>query len=230
MSRTMPLKRKTKTTKTFGPKTKLSKSVAQDVAKIARSVVQKQAETKSYYTNWVHLLYDNRISAVNPIYNIGQGTTSEQIVGEKMFIKNIQVFGNLFPLVTAGWDKTCLARLIVCHARDKLITGNQGAIGASSFMRTGGTGTYPIDAIDLHKVKVLSDTKWVIQPFITGGTVNSPYSVTVPISKNEFYDSDASGYLRDGQYFVALIVYDNRGVASNYWGSNMNTAVNFIDM
>jgi len=211
-------------------KTNLSKTQAKDVAKIARSVVQKAAESKSYYTNWTTLFYDGLLPGVNPCYNMSQNVTAETVLGEKIRLKNIQISGFIYTAITAGYLNSAMARIMVIHSRDKLFLANQSTVTATDMFRTGGSGFRPVDALDNHKITVLSDTKFTIEPDIAAQTKHTPFMITVPINKTETFDADGSGYFKNGQYFVVMCIHDGRGSGSNYWSSKFNTAVNFTDI
>lgn len=208
----------------------LTRAQASSVAKIARSVVQSQAELKSYYTTWTSINYDNLVSGFNPIYPISQGATAETAVGEKIFLKDIQVSGFMYPAITTSFANSTMARLIVIHSRDKLFSGSQSNITSSNIFRANGSGYLTVDQLDRHKITVLHDSKWTIPQYLTAATTHTPFYAKVPIGKTETFDADGSGYLKDGQYFVALIMYDGRGTGSNFWGAKLNTSVNFTDI
>jgi len=230
MSRNPPVTKVRRRIRPTQVKTTLSKTAAKDVAKIARSVVQKAAESKSYYTNWTQLFYDNLLVGVNPCYNLTQSSSAETVIGEKIRLKNIQVSGFVYTSIAAGYLNSAMVRIMVIHARDKLFTGNQNTVTSASVFRSGGSGFLPVDAIDQHKVTVLADHKMTIDPDIAAQTKHMPFMITVPINKTETFDSDSSGYFKNGQYFVLTTIYDGRGSGSNFWGSKMNTAVNFTDI
>jgi len=134
----------------------LTAAQASSVAKIARSVVHSTAELKSYYTSWSSLQYDNLVSGFNPIYPISEGSTAETVIGEKMFLRNIQVSGFLYPNVASAGN-TCMARLVILHSRDKLFVGSQSNIRSSTMFRANGSGFLPVDQLDRHKFRDLHD-------------------------------------------------------------------------
>lgn len=204
----------------------LTAAQSKAVSKIAKSVTMKVAETKTLSTFWGSLMYDHLLSSINPIYQFSQGTTAESIVGEKIYIDSLDISGYMYAAIAA--TANCQVRHLVVHARDKLHTGAQSTVTKSSVFKDNGR---PItDFIDTHKVDVVFDQMQDIHPDFTGQVSNAVFKFNVPIRRTKYFDADSSGYFKDGQYFYIQVVYDGRGTASNYWGTNFATQVNIKDV
>lgn len=197
------------------------------VARIARSVTLKAAETKSYFAGYNLTPLDNSWNAQNLIYPIAQGSNAENVIGEKMFLKNIRFKGWAAIANGSTTTATRIARMVV-FATKKALTNSSVLITTSDLCRTGGLNYAPAAHIDLHKVDVLYDNAFELTPGIANQSVTRHFDINVPINKTVFFDADNSGYLKNKNYYMAIVGYDGNGVNAPVQFT-YNFAVNFKD-
>lgn len=210
------------------PTPKKPKLDSKEVTKIAKKVVMRAAETKSSLTNYNTTPVDGVWSASNLTFPIGQGSTAEDVVGEKIFIKSINVRGNIY-LQNANNGATTITRLVVFRSKQNLTTGT-AAITSTDLVRSPVATNPQQHHIDLHKVDLLYDTTFSLTPEIANAQVmQQPFSFTIPVNKTHYFDSDNSGLLKDKQYYMAFVGY-NGIIVSSPAGCTFTVAVNFKDM
>lgn len=200
------------------------------VKAVVKQQIQKQAEAKSNYQAWASLNYDNLVTSVNPFYPLSQGSTAETMIGEKIHVKNLRVNGFMYNAIPSATSNDCMVRMFLIHARDKLHSGSQSNITPADIFRSGGSGFRTVDSLDYHKIKVLKEVKMTIRYNANSQLIHRPFSFTYNFNKNETFDADSSGYLKNGQYFFCIITYDGRGTGANYWGAKFNTSLNYTDI
>lgn len=203
----------------------------QAVRQIAKQVVLKEEETKSYYTNYTAFAGDNTVIGINPMYSLNQGTGSENVIGEKIRLMSIKLRGFLYNGLPAGFTQTTHCRLMLIHSRDKLHTlAGPSTITASNIYRAGGSGFLTFDSLDRHEISVIADKYFTLEPNFSGELTSKKLSLDWVIKggKSLTFDADNSGYFKNGQYFVAMVFYDGRG-ASNQFATKVNISVNYKD-
>lgn len=202
-----------------------AKSVMSIARTAAKQELNKVVESKSQLETWTTLFDDNLVTSVNPFYLLSQGTTSETIIGEKIFVKNIKVGGFLYQYNSVSSTEQLMYRFLLVKARDKLHTGAQSTITATNVFRSG-TGFNTIDPVDMHKVTVLFDHRGTWTPSIQQKCCK-PFSFSHTFDQNMTFDADGSGYFKNGQIFFIAIVYDSRGALN--WAAKFNTVINYKD-
>lgn len=210
------------------PTPKKAKMDKQEVAKIAKKVVMKAAETKSSLTNYNMTPVDGVWVANNLTFPIGQGSTGEDVIGEKIYLKSINIRGNIY-LANQNSGATTISRMVVFRSKQNLTTGTT-AITATDLVRSPASTNPQQHHIDLHKVDLLYDTTFAMTPVVANGqVVQQPFSFTIPINKTHYFDSDNSGLLKDKQYYFAFVAY-NGIIVSPAAGCTITVAVNFKDL
>lgn len=213
--------------KNFVPKSAKKVTTAAQVAKIARAVTLRTSETKSYYSTYTTSPLDDNYVAQNLIYPISQGAGSENIVGEKMFLKNIRLKGFMQINQPNATTTTRCARIIV-FATKKQLTNSQTIITDTDLVRTGGASSSLCEHVDLHKVDLLYDNTWTLTQNLANQIETIPFNINIPINKTVYFDADNSGYLKNKNYYVAFCGRDG-GLTSNPVLFVHNYAVNFKD-
>lgn len=190
-----------------GPKG-LTKTQTKAVATIAKKATLKVAETKSYISSSTRSPVSDLYYASNLIYPITQGTTSETVIGEKMFLKNIHI--RLFYKTAIGLGAAQqTVRFMVVQAK-KDFTNSHGTVSYLDLMRGVG-GTPSVDFPDHHKVTILKKYEMVLNPSTTSGHVFVK-DIYVPINANKTFQSDNSGYFKAGNYYLILHASDFSGL------------------
>lgn len=195
-------------------RTKKVTTVAQ-VAKIARQVTLRAAETKSYISsNLVLNPLDGEWRVQNLIFNIPQTGTAEGVIGEKLFITNMRF------RATVGLQQPSLAGLptrygrVVIFKTKKPLTNSSIAITATDLVRAPASTLTLNNHIDLHKVTLLRDFTFKMPLQNTAGQlVLQQFDFNIPVNKTEYFDADNSGYLKNMNYYLAYTAYDGNGVA-----------------
>lgn len=201
------------------------------VAKFVKATVLKTAETKSYMASYSIIPADNTWNVQNLIYPISQGDTAETIDGEKMHLKNIRFKGFVAINNPASTSTTRLCRMVV-FATKKPLTNSSGGITVTDLVRSGGSSNSMCQHIDLHKVDLLYDRKFAITQNLTGQTVTRPFDLNIPIDRTVYFESDNAGYLKDKNYYMAVVASDGFGGSAGTAPCKFeyNWTVNFKDI
>lgn len=208
---------------------KNSTAFTRAVATIAKRVTQKVAETKSAYNSISSSnMFDQVVYARNLLYFMAQGTGSEQYIGEKMFIKNIHIKGQLTFTGTTERNKSY--RLLVIRANQAFTTSST-AITYSDVFRSGSSNSaLPASCLhtDNHKVTVLYDSgpKVAVKQYLTHIPIH-PIDINLKINKSVHWTADGSGYIKNGNYYVIYMADDQS--AANMASVAWDFTVNFKD-
>lgn len=210
------------------PTPKKSKLDQQQVAKIAKKVVMRAAETKSSLTSYAVTPLDAIWSVSNLSFPIGQGDTAEDVIGEKIMMKSINIRGNIYTQNNNA-GTTTLCRVVVFRSKQNLTTSS-ASITATDLVRATAAGNPQQHHIDLHKVDLLYDTSFALTPQVGNSQViQQPFVINIPINKTHYFDSDNSGLFKDKQYYLGFVGY-NGIVVSSPAGCTFTAAVNFKDL
>lgn len=205
--------------KTDGPMTE------KKVVQIAKRVNIKQAETKQFQATNSYNMTSDSWKGVNLIYPMSQGYASTNLIGEKIFLRSITVKA-LYITDGARTSSTQYVRLALIKAK-KDFTNSSATLTASDIVKTPTAATSYPDIFDTHKISVLRQYKRILHPNTTSGTATS-FEFSVPIGKNEYWQSDGAGYLKSGNYYLVLNASDASGI--NTTGNFFITySVNFVD-
>lgn len=236
----MIIKRATNTTTHKGGRVKRTKRTytkrrnltAGVVARIAKRVVSKTAETKSYYQGFNTSMTDNTYYAACLNYGISQQVGSQNALGEKIQLKNVRIKGWMYQTSTGGASLVQrMGRISLIWCKKNLATAALASITRSDIMRTGtSTNNFvPADHLDLHKVKVCYDQvfNFPLQNS-TDNWTNHLIDINVPINQTKYFQQDTLGYFKDYDLYLVTAVYTNGGITTP--GSILcNVAINFKD-
>lgn len=204
------------------------KITKKDVARIARNVALKAAETKSFISNVSGgSQTQDAVVATNLIYSIGQGVTAESVIGEKVFIKNIHLKG-YFNTDTTN-DAACTLRCALVRTK-KALTNSRASITVTDAFRTNVTNEAALGHFDLHKVDVLWDKMYKVGiPNISGLSMTQAFDFNVPINKTHYFDADNSGYFKDKNYYLIVTAYKEKFGTVTPGFMSLQWTVNFKD-
>lgn len=200
--------------------------------KQVKKVIHKQSETKSYLDNVSgQNLYNDFVYAQNLNYGISQGVNSEQIIGEKLFVKNIRVKGQVTSLCGTTPSNGQLAYRVLIVRTKKALTSSWSAVTFSDIFRGSTTAVASRAMVDLHKVDVIYDkTKIIGQPNNSAVAMMSHVDFNIKINKNHFCDQDNSGYFKDKNYYLIITAHkEDSGVLANVGYLRATWTVNFKD-
>lgn len=202
------------------------------VATIAKKVTYKVAETKSALnTGIAYSHFDDAVYAQNLNFFLAQGISSEQIVGEKFYMKNIHIKGSFSNINSSiSGNGTLTWRLAIIRTK-KALTSSTLQITGTDVFRNSTTQIASLGMIDLHKVDLIYDKIHTIsQPNISNANQNVPFDINVQINKTHFLDLDNSGYLKDKNYYLVSSCHKADGVAQNTGFIRFQYSLNFKDM
>lgn len=211
---------------------KKPKMDSQTVAKIAKKVVMKAAETKSSLTNYGINPLDGIWNAVNLSFPIGQGDTAEDVIGEKIFLKSINLRISVFTQNNNA-GTTSIGRVVVFRSKSQICTSSTAVLTTSTteLTRSPVNTSAPHTAhIDLHKVDLLFDQSFTLTPQVANTqTIQHTMNAVIPIGKTHYFDSDNSGLFKDKQYYLGVVGY-NGILVSSPLGFTASCAMNFKDL
>lgn len=204
------------------------------IAKIARGVVLRQAETKSFYFAYNSTPNDNILNVVNCTGQITQGTSNFNRIGEKIYVNSIKIKGLISNFnSTTSTGKTF--RLTVFKSAENLTASTVSNVTPTRLYKAGGaTDVVTVMMTDEHKITTLWDKTWSIQPTLVNGLVVSndftPIEISVPINRNESYYNDGSPYLKNQTYYVGISAYEVNNPLLTPVSFQGYIEVNFKDM
>lgn len=205
-----------------------SKLTAARVRRIAKSVLLKSAETKSYVAEYTTNVSDNAAAAINLNFALAVGDGNENRIGTKIHITNIRVRGLVYS--NNATTTTKIARVLLIKTSEALTNTTNTAITNSLVFRTGTTGVVSNAHVDMKKVTLLHDERMEMTPTygaVSPQTMLMPYDFNIVLNKPEVYKSDAAGYLKNGNYYLILVAYD--GSTGACIGFNNAVSINFKD-
>lgn len=180
------------------------------VARIAKSVSLRAAETKSFLGNLSSTNQGDDVCRVwNLNYPITQGVTSTNVLGEKIHLTNIRIQGLLRSNVASS-EATRIVRMLVFRTKKQLASTTAVDITATDLYRS--NVNVCSAQVDLHKVDLLHDQYIKLQPTIEGKTVQTNFVINIPINKTEYFDEDNSGFFKNKSYYLAFHHYDGNAI------------------
>jgi len=202
------------------------------VTTIAKKVTYKVAETKSALNpNLAYSHFDDAIYAQNLNFFMAQGSNSEQIVGEKFFLKNINIkgsFSNINSTITGNGTLTW--RLAIIRTK-KQLTSTALSVSPLDIFRTNTVQQASVGMIDLHKVDLIYDkVHQISQPNLINTNQNVPFNINVQINKTHFLDQDNSGYLKDKNYYLISTCHKADSISQNTGFIRFQYVLNFKDL
>jgi len=203
----------------------LSKPQVKAVKQIAKKTTLQVAETKVYQNHDQLSLTSDFWQVRNLIYPMSQGTTSVNVIGEKIHLKSI----NLRCVYRTESARTDQIQFIRCALiKSKHDYTNTSSVVTSTELVKSPTANSPVcDIFDYHKITVLRQYKRVLTPQTTKGAA-CIFDFNVPINKTEYFQVDNGGYLKYGNYYLVAMATDASGI--NTCGQFIfNWNVNFKD-
>lgn len=195
-----------------------------------RLTIKKQllsmSETKTKYLQWQSTFFDATHYFENILYWIGQGTSDEQRIGDRIYVKNISFKFNITddPATTSG--SKIFIKVYIMKARDATRVG------------TGSPAWGPWTPSNIVKSGYVATNAWLDterQTFIKKKSLSLPYEqignqgrwlqtgMSFNMNKNIQYDGDNAGYIRNGNYYLVMV---QQGVGNSPIAPNINVQVN----
>lgn len=201
----------------YNKKPTYKKSSAKDKHTVAvvKSVLNRELETKSAMARITAssitegLLYAANIGAAA----VTQGSQAQQIVGEKMFLKNLHLKMNLISS-SAAVPKTF--RVMVVASKDKLTNSTNFSLQTnSSILRPDVLpGDLTLGHIDLHRVDVLYDHTFAFNPTLSASDAQRrDLTIRIPINKSVYAESENGSYFKNKNYYLAVTSYQSGALA-----------------
>lgn len=203
-----------------------------DLRKEIKRIVGGMAETKSYLGAISMVPLEDTVRCTNLLYNISQGTAKDDVVGLKYHIKNIRFHGYIYNTASANINYNGAGRIIVFRDKNKL-TSSSTTLSASDLLRVSGTNAYyaMTGHVDLAKVDLLYDELFELTQPTSTARISVPVRINIPINKTVNMDTDASGWVKDKNIYMAFLYYTGEGdIASASFGLIGDYAVNFTDL
>lgn len=220
------MKKYTKKTK----KTQTRKVVAPKLAAAIRQITRGVAETKSLLTMVSQgNIFPDTVYAQNLNSYISQGITSESIIGEKLFIKNIHLKLRLSSFNNAiATNGRLNYRLLVIKTKKALTTTYTTITGTDVFRNASDAAT--LGHVDLHKVDLLYDRKGsIVQPNQQNVNEQISVDINIPVNRTHWFDTDNGGYFKDKNYYLIWTATKPDTPAANIGFMSSAWSVNFKD-
>lgn len=196
-----------------------------------KSVLYKQAETKSFIAGASLYPIDTDFGCQNLNTGIVQTTSSEGRVGEKIFIRNIRIRGAVTMTNIATNSNGKSYRIMVVRTKTLLgPSATNQTMTLSNVFRVSPTGGANITQmhVDLHKVDVLYDKVGTIIPNFDHQGKIKPIFINIKINKNEFFEADNSGFFKTKNYWLLFGAWDGSASATPL-NFSYTWAVNYKD-
>lgn len=199
----------------YNKKPTYKKSSAKDKHTVAvvKSVLNREIETKSAMVRITGLaLTEGLTYASNVCSAITQGTTADQVVGEKLFLKNINFKMNL-KTNSAAVPKAL--RVLIVSSKDKLQNTNAFALIANSSIWR--AGVLPADLTlahpDLHKLDVHYDHTFTFNPSLSASDAQRrDLQIRVPFNRSMYIEADNGLYFKNKNIYMVCTAYQSGGL------------------
>lgn len=224
----MPYKTKVKT----GKKYRQTKITAASFNKAVKKVVYGVAETKSFIANAAFNLADGSVYAINLNFPLIQGSNAENIVGEKLFLKNIYVKGEMFQVNSATVSNLPSYQRVLIIRTKKPLTNTNVSITPTDVFRLGtATNRWSTNGmVDLHKVDLLYDKLiYFGQPNQANTDQFRAVTINKKVDRTHYVDTDNGGYFKDKNYYMIICNDKNTAQAGNSGSIRISWAMNFKD-
>lgn len=199
-------------------------------AKVVKSVLNSQAETKSVcFDTPAASPLDGEVYVSNMAAAIGQNVTSEGRLGEKVHLQSATL---RVKLSTSANPFPKQFRIAVIESRERL-TANALAVTnvptLTTFFRNSNRPPTQ-NPFDLHKVNVLLDRVIQFNPQLgTNDYQNKCLTLKVLFNKTITYDGETTGYLKAKNIYMLIWSYQDNGITIPV-GMLCNTTLNFKDI
>lgn len=207
---------------------------------IAKKVVRSNLEPKrniGKIDNFAPL--NAGIYTFNPMELILKGTDDVNRIGERIFLKNMQVgfsILNVQDQVNADYGHQKDIRIMLIKSKDNLTTGGTWAsgFGSTTLFQQSLIGYNMITPINKERVSVLFDRKYKITDGDTAKKATTKWiKFNIPLDQSfQFDDQGSSVYSKWGNlYLVFVIMANGLASAAALPGTSMNMEyhINFAD-
>jgi len=219
--------------KKISSRNKVSYPAKKAMTAIAKSVLNKETETKSMLKKSLNIQhFPDTVYALNLNAPLLQGISSEQVIGEKIHLKNIHLKLLITAINSTGAsNQNLIFRTLVVRTK-KALTVTQSSVAFDDIFR-GGTESPTFDRaslamVDLHRVDLLYDKTHVFsQPNQANVDVEKPVDIQIKINKNHMIDTDNGSYFKDKNYYLITTCHKNDLTAVNVGLLNVAWTLNF---
>lgn len=209
---------------------KTNRKVAPTLVAAIKKVTRGQAETKSSYNvETPGNVFNDLVYALNLNYLITQGVSAQDVIGEKIFLKNIHLKVLMSSLnTTTATNGRLNYRLCVIKTK-KLLTTSYSTVTTTDVFRAS-QNPATLGMVDLHKVDLLYDgIKSIMPPSIANNNDSVSTDINIPINRTHFFDQDSSGVFKDKNYFLIWTAQKPDAPLANVGFLKTGWTVNFKD-
>lgn len=211
--------------------TGLTAEQASAVRAISKQVVLNTAETKSFIQTTSAALFNDLVYAQNLNFGLQQGVTADQLIGEKIFIKNIYARYKLVGTnnATASNENTAI-RVLVIRTK-KALTNTFASITKGDVFRGSSFNMAYSGLVDLHEVDLLFDEIHVFeQPNIAAVNQAGFMDIKISVNKTHYFDTDNGGYFKDKNYYMIVMAQkENVSIGADVGLISGQCVLNFKD-
>lgn len=212
----------------------IRKTSAKTIRKIAVKAIKSQAETKNYFYHYTNQnMLGNAKYAINPYYDITQGTGDMNRIGDKIHVASVTWRINLLfdpAFFTASRIPQSFLRIYVVQHKARNNNGITGSIQnwvGDNPMKAG----YPTNGIfDYEKFTILKSKTIKIMPMNNTSKQNIYTSMAIYPKKSIHYDSDNGGFLRFKNTYLIYELYSPETFVSGAITINVLQNTKFKDL
>lgn len=204
---------------------KRTKDLASRVDQLAKVVKQNRPELKysDYFTIAQYFNYSPTVSYVsNPFANISQDLLDVNArVGDKIFVKNVHIHGQLHNLDNVPFIGRIVAVLVKNNSEGLLTTANFGNLfQESAYTNTVNMVHAPFDWDNRGNFKVIYDKRFVMNPLTTHGSTGAAiesarnFDIKLKINKEVAFFQGGTAQTKNALFLLFL---GHRAATSNQW-------------
>jgi len=221
-----------KTVKVGGKSYKQPTITASSFTKAVKKVINREAETKSFLVgNNNSNLTDDVVYAWNLNAQLPQGDDSDDRIGNKIHIKNIYMKMHLYAYNSATLGRQDKHFRVMLIKTKTPLTNTFASITATDVFRSGTTTNgFLVGFPDRNKITVLMDKQITVPNKVSDVPTSRTLTVNHKINKSEFFESDASLYLKGGNYYFIVTAGSGDNLANSNTFIRFNYAINFKDI
>jgi len=212
-------------------RTSLQKAQRLVMSKIAKSVVQKTAETKSALGTWDRTCVDDLLYGQNLCYSISQGDTNQNRLGQKIHINNFYIKGKLIAVNNATVGNGTTVHRVMLIKTDQQLTPTNGQFASVDTIFRGSLTTLADRGfIDRYKNHVLYDKTFTQKTAISNANQHINFVINQKINKTVTYTSNLASYFKDEQYYLIVTSRKTDGTVGTCGFMNVQWGVQFKDL